>query len=60
VQSRFAELGDLQEMDANLEYMHFLVSLERQHPLRQRFFQVIGDYPEPITWKNDEAGSHHL
>jgi hypothetical protein len=39
-------LGCLQEIDANLEYVHFLVGLEEEHPLRQRFFQVIGDYPE--------------
>jgi hypothetical protein len=37
-------LGCLQEIDANLEYVHFLVGLEPEHPLRQRFFQVIGDY----------------
>jgi hypothetical protein len=36
----------LQEIDANLEYVHFLVGLEEEHPLRQRFFQVIGDYAE--------------
>ena len=34
----------LQEIDANLEYMHFLVGLEQEHPLRQHFFQVIADY----------------
>src|SRR5205807_2486200 len=39
-------LDCLQEIDANLEYVHFLVDLEEEHPLRQRFFQVIGDYPE--------------
>jgi hypothetical protein len=39
-------LGCLQEIDANLEYVHFLVGLEEEHPLRQRFFQVIGDYRE--------------
>jgi hypothetical protein len=39
-------LAGLQEMDANLEYIHFLVGLEEEHPLRQRFFQVIGDYAE--------------
>jgi hypothetical protein len=39
-------LGCLQEIDANLEYVHFLVDLEEEHPLRQHFFQVIGDYPE--------------
>jgi hypothetical protein len=37
-------LACLQEIDANLEYVHFLVGLEEEHPLRQRFFQVIGDY----------------
>ena len=39
-------LGCLQEIDANLEYMHFLVGLEQEHSLRQRFFNLIGDYPE--------------
>jgi len=39
-------LGCLQEIDTNLEYVHFLVGLEEEHSLRQRFFQVIGDYPE--------------
>jgi hypothetical protein len=39
-------LGCLQEIDANLEFIHFLLGLEEEHPLRQRFFQVIGDYAE--------------
>jgi hypothetical protein len=39
-------LSDLQEIDANLEYVHFLLGLEEEHWLRQRFFQVIGDYAE--------------
>ena len=39
-------LGCLQEIDANLEYVHFLIGLEEEHPLRQRFFQVLGDYAE--------------
>jgi hypothetical protein len=39
-------LACLQEIDANLEYVHFLIGLEAEHPLRQRFFQVIGDYAE--------------
>jgi hypothetical protein len=39
-------LSGLQEIDANLEFVHFLVGLEEEHPLRQRFFQVIGDYAE--------------
>jgi hypothetical protein len=34
----------LQEIDANLEYVHFLLGLEEEHALRQRFFQVILDY----------------
>jgi hypothetical protein len=39
-------LACLQEVDANLEYIHFLVGLEEEHPLRQRFFQVIAAYAE--------------
>jgi hypothetical protein len=37
-------LRSLQEIDANLEYIRFLIGLESDHPLRQRFFQVISDY----------------
>jgi len=37
-------LSCLQEIDANLEYIHLLIGLEEEHSLRQRFFQVIGDY----------------
>src|SRR5207244_8876637 len=37
-------LGCLQEIDASLEYVHFLLGLEEEHPLRQRFFLVIRDY----------------
>src|SRR5262245_50473469 len=37
-------LRGLQEIDANLEYLHFLIGLETEHPLRARFFQVVGDY----------------
>jgi uncharacterized membrane protein YccC len=37
-------LRSLQEIDANLEYLHFLIGLETEHPLRVRFFQVAGDY----------------
>jgi hypothetical protein len=39
-------LASLQEIDANLEYVQFLVGLEEDHPLRRQFFQVVGDYPE--------------
>jgi len=42
-------VGCLQEIDANLEYVHFLLGLEKEHPLRQRFFQVIADYPEQAS-----------
>jgi hypothetical protein len=37
-------LSRLQEIDANLEYVHFLLSLEAEHALRERFFQVVGEY----------------
>ena len=37
-------LRGLQEIDANLEYLHFLIGLETEHPLRVRFFQVVTDY----------------
>jgi hypothetical protein len=39
-------LACLQEIDANLEYVHFLVGLEEEHPLRRRFFELLGAYPE--------------
>jgi len=39
----------LQEIDANLEYVHFLLGLEKEHPLRQHFFRVIADYPEQAS-----------
>jgi hypothetical protein len=39
-------LSSLQEIDANLEYVHFLLGLEPEHALRERFFQVVGDYAE--------------
>jgi hypothetical protein len=37
-------LSHLQEIDANLEYVHFLLGLEAEHALRERFFRVIADY----------------
>jgi hypothetical protein len=48
-------LGCIQEIDANLEYIHFLVGLEEEHPLRQRFFQVIGDYPEQARFNLNQV-----
>ncbi len=39
-------LGSLQEIDASLEYVHFLLGLEAGHALRERFFQAVGDYAE--------------
>jgi hypothetical protein len=37
-------LSGLQEIDANLEYVHFLLGLEPEHALREHFFQVVADY----------------
>ena len=37
-------LSGLQEIDANLEYVQFLLGLEPEHALRERFFQVVADY----------------
>ena len=39
-------LSCLQEIDVNMEYIHFLVALDEEHPYRQHFFQAIGDYAE--------------
>ena len=39
-------LGCLQEIDGYLEYVRFLLSLEEKHALRERFFQVVGDYAD--------------
>jgi hypothetical protein len=39
-------LTNLQEIDANLEFVHFLLGLEEEYPLRVRLFQVIGDYAD--------------
>ncbi len=38
--------GYLQEIDAHLEFVHLMISLEEEHPRRQRFFQVIADYAQ--------------
>jgi len=37
-------LGSLQEIDASLEYVHFLVGFEAEHALRDRFFATVSDY----------------
>ncbi len=39
-------LSSLQEIDANLEFVHFILGLEAEHALRVRFFQVVSDYAE--------------
>ncbi len=39
-------LGNLQEIEASLDYVHFLVGLEAEQSLRDRFFRVVGDYAE--------------
>jgi hypothetical protein len=37
-------LTNLQEIDASLEFLHFLIGLEDDHPRRVRFFQVAEVY----------------
>jgi hypothetical protein len=39
-------LSSLQEIDAHLEFVHFLLGLEVEHSLRVHFFQVASDYAE--------------
>jgi hypothetical protein len=39
-------LINLQEIDGNLEFVHFLLGLEAENPLRVRFFQEFGDYAD--------------
>ncbi len=39
-------LSGLQEIDANLEFVHFLVALEDEQWPRHRLFEVIGEYAE--------------
>lgn len=39
-------LMNLQEIDANLEFVHFLIGLEKEHSLRVRLFQESGDYAD--------------
>lgn len=38
-------IAALQEIDANLEYIHLLIGLETEHPYRQQFFNLLADYP---------------
>ena len=39
-------LGDLQQVDANLEFVHFLLEPEGEPVLGERLFEVLGDYGE--------------
>jgi hypothetical protein len=39
-------LSSLQEIDANLEFVYFILGLEAEQALRVRFFQVVSDYAE--------------
>jgi hypothetical protein len=39
-------LACLQEIDVNLEYIHFLLHLEPEHEIRELFFQVVADYAQ--------------
>jgi len=51
----FDILGCLQEIDACVEYLNLVISLEQEHPLRQRFFQVIDDYSAQAGSKLQEV-----
>ncbi|MBV8232664.1 MAG: hypothetical protein JO329_22005 [Planctomycetaceae bacterium] len=35
-----------QQIDGYLDYVHFLLSLEPEHALREQFFQVVSDYAQ--------------
>jgi uncharacterized membrane protein YccC len=48
----------IHEIDASLEFIHFLIGLEQEHPLRQRFFEVIGDYAEQARTNLATAARH--
>ena len=48
-------LTDLQEIDANLEFVHFLIGLEEESPLRVRFFQEFGDYADQARENLDQV-----
>jgi hypothetical protein len=48
-------LADLQEIDANLEYLHLLIGLEEETPLRGRFFQVAGEYADQARQNLDHV-----
>ena len=39
-------LSNVQEIDANLDYVHFLLGLEAENPLQAPFFQAASDYAE--------------
>jgi hypothetical protein len=39
-------LDNLQDLDATLEYVSLLLGLEPEDPLRERFFEVLGDFAE--------------
>jgi hypothetical protein len=44
----------LQEIDASLEFVHFLVRQETEHPLPSRFFRVLGDYADQARDKIEQ------
>ena len=51
----FDILSCLQEIDACLQYLNLVISLAKEHPLPQRFFQVIDDYAVEAGIKLQEA-----
>ena len=46
-------LASLQVIDASLEYIHLLVSLDDDNPYRKQFFSLLADYPETARGKFD-------
>ena len=48
-------LINLQEIDANLEYVQFLLGLEAENPLQARFFQYLSDYAEQARMNLDRV-----
>jgi len=48
-------LINLQEIDANLEYVQFLLGLEAENPLRAHFFQTVSDYAEQARMNLDRV-----
>ena len=52
-------LAALQEIDASLEYIHLLISLEAENPYRQQFFTLLPTTPQRPAqiWKPSPSNS---